>query len=107
MAAERMAGDAGADLARFAAVLQKAELALVVEGSHFDMRRRKDHRVFSRVEDPLPWRPCVVSFAAVRVHRGCTGGCPASQRWRLSPPGAGTLRPSPSLPRPGALRRLA
>ncbi|HEY4854477.1 MAG TPA: hypothetical protein VII22_27130 [Streptosporangiaceae bacterium] len=55
---------------RFAALLQKAELALVVEGSHFDMRRRKVHRVFSRVEDPLPWRSALAAF---RVHREWTG----------------------------------
>ena len=37
---------------RFAALLQEAELALVVEGSHFDVRHRKAHRVLARVEDP-------------------------------------------------------
>jgi hypothetical protein len=35
-----------------AAVLREAGLAVVVEGSHFDVRRRKAHHVLPRVEDP-------------------------------------------------------
>jgi hypothetical protein len=59
-----MAGDAGADLVRFAALLQEAELAVVVEGSHFDVRRRKAHHVLSRIEDPA-----VVAVTVLRLDR--------------------------------------
>jgi hypothetical protein len=56
-----------------AAVLREAGLAVVVEGSHFDVRRRRPTMCSRELRTPLPWRNCVVPRAVFRVHRGWTG----------------------------------
>jgi hypothetical protein len=56
-----------------AAVLREAGLAVVVEGSHFDVRRRKAHHVLARVEVPAAVAELRCALRCVPGHRGWTG----------------------------------
>jgi hypothetical protein len=68
-------------------VLREAELAVVVEGSHFDVRRRKVHRkvhhVLARVEDPA-------AVAELRCALRCV---PGTSRMDWMTPGQPTVAP--------------
>jgi hypothetical protein len=69
------------DLARLAAVLGEAELALVVEGSHFDARQRNAYRVLARVGDSC-------ALAELRCALRCA---PGAQRMDWMMPGDPTV----------------
>jgi hypothetical protein len=69
------------DLARLAAALEEAELAVVVAGNHFDSRRRKANHVLARTKDPS-------ALAALREALGCV---PHAERPSLMTPGEPTI----------------
>ena len=69
------------DLARLTALLEESELAVVVEGSHFDARRRKANRVLARASDPG-------ILAELRSALRCVPGSP---RRALMTPGEPTV----------------
>jgi hypothetical protein len=69
------------DLARLATLLQTTELALVVEGSHFDVRHMKANHLLARVADPA-------ALAELRSALRCV---PSAQRPALMTPGEPTV----------------
>jgi hypothetical protein len=73
--------DAEPDLARLTTLLDQAELALVVKGSHFDARRRKASHVLARAGDRS-------ALAELRSALRCV---PRTQRLALMTPGEPTI----------------
>jgi len=69
------------DLVRLEALLEEAELALVVAGSHFDARRRKANHVLARAGDSG-------TVAELRSALRCV---PDAQRWDFMMPGEPTV----------------
>jgi hypothetical protein len=69
------------DLERLAALLDETKLAVVVEGSHFDARRRKVPRVLARTSDP-------VAIAELRSALRCV---PGARRMDWMMPGGPTV----------------